>query len=351
MRVDKMKKQASILTLFLFISAGMAQPTDVVPTEFYGNVSYDDGTEIDHGTVKAVVGSEIKSSAEIVDGEYEMVVQKNTSSEDFEEVLFVVNETDTGQVGEFEAFKSQRVDLTIPAPEEDDSSDSDTSGSGTSSFGGFSGGSTTGEQPVAGFTWETPVRPGETVEFDASGSFDPDGNLTDYRWSFGATGVRAENVFGSTGTHTVNLTVEDSTGLETTVSKDVVVEENQEPVARFDVVYTDPDPAQDVRFNASGSYDPDGEIVDYSWNFGQTGETAEASFPEGEQEVVLTVVDDEGAVTNTSRVLDLESPDDEEEEDETGENLVTGSFASSVSDTVSGLFSGLGQVFSLFWPF
>src|SRR5438094_495951 len=69
--------------------------------------------------------------------------------------------------------------------------------------------------PVASFTL-TPLYPiaGQTIYFDATASYDPDGTITSYAWdfgdvqtSFGATPVHA---FASPGTYHVSLTVTDN---------------------------------------------------------------------------------------------------------------------------------------------
>jgi PKD repeat protein len=73
--------------------------------------------------------------------------------------------------------------------------------------------------------------------------------------------------------------------------------------------YLDSSPSMkvEVHFDASGSHDPDGDIVDYSWKFGDghkgSGEfiTHEYSFPE-EYQVTLTVTDNDGT-TGTDTVI------------------------------------------------
>ena len=61
-----------------------------------------------------------------------------------------------------------------------------------------------------------------TVNFSSAGSFDPDGSIADYNWSFGdGTGSTAQNpskVYNSAGTFTAVLTVTDNSGLKGTNS-------------------------------------------------------------------------------------------------------------------------------------
>jgi PKD repeat protein len=84
--------------------------------------------------------------------------------------------------------------------------------------------------PVADFTF-SPERPkvGETVRFDASESFDPDGQIVKYEWDFDsdgtidAHGVIVEHVFAQAGTFTVTLIVTDNDGETGTARKTIVV--------------------------------------------------------------------------------------------------------------------------------
>ncbi|MCL6642505.1 MAG: PKD domain-containing protein [Candidatus Bipolaricaulota bacterium] len=84
--------------------------------------------------------------------------------------------------------------------------------------------------PVADFTF-SPERPkvGEAVRFDASESFDPDGQIVKYEWDFesdgttDAQGVIVEHVFAQAGTFTVTLTVTDNDGETGTARKTITV--------------------------------------------------------------------------------------------------------------------------------
>ena len=57
---------------------------------------------------------------------------------------------------------------------------------------------------------------GETVSFDGSGSYDPDGTIVSYDWAFGAgttgTGVTTTHAYLTAGNYTVTLTVTDNEG-------------------------------------------------------------------------------------------------------------------------------------------
>jgi PKD repeat protein len=81
---------------------------------------------------------------------------------------------------------------------------------------------------------------------------------------------------------------------------------NQPPVARFTYSPASPQPGQWVQFDASSSYDPDGHISSYQWDFDgngtvdATGQVVYRQFATpGAYQVTLTVTDDKGA-TNTA---------------------------------------------------
>ena len=71
----------------------------------------------------------------------------------------------------------------------------------------------------------------ETITFNASPSYDADGNITAYEWEFGdganATGEIVEHCYSSAGNYTVNLTVTDDDGATNSTSKAVKVIEKE----------------------------------------------------------------------------------------------------------------------------
>jgi serine protease len=82
------------------------------------------------------------------------------------------------------------------------------------------------ELPVAAFIYTCE---GSICDFNASGSYDPDGTILSYTWDFGdgdfGSGKTASHTFTEAGTFTVTLTVTDDIGAENTTSDDVYIAE------------------------------------------------------------------------------------------------------------------------------
>ena len=144
------------------------------------------------------------------------------------------------------------------------------------------------------------------VTFNASASADPDGTITSYAWDFGdggtATGVTALHTFASQGAYVVQLTVTDDGGATDSSTAAILATApgNKVPIASFTADPTSGTFPFDVGFDASGSYDLDGSIVAYQWDFGDgdsgSGETVTHTYDAfGTFTVVLTVIDNSGA--------------------------------------------------------
>jgi PKD repeat protein len=149
-----------------------------------------------------------------------------------------------------------------------------------------------------------------TVSFDAQYSHDDDGDIVEYRWSFGdrsgsgsQDGSTNQHTYAHPGTYLVKLTVIDNEGA-TDSQQIAVVVTNPPPVAQASVSNDSPFPSDEVTFDASASYDFNGSVVGCAWDFGDgataIGITARHTYIEGGYYVVtLTVTDDEGATATT----------------------------------------------------
>ncbi|MCP4218749.1 MAG: PKD domain-containing protein [bacterium] len=176
-------------------------------------------------------------------------------------------------------------------------------------------GSPSNEAPTARFTFspQTGHAPLTTV-FDASASSDPDGTISGYSWNFGdgamGTGVNPSHTFQE-GQYTITLTVTDNDGKSGTTSHDIVAEPpNVPPTAHFTFAPTFGLYPLVVNFDATGSSDPDGTIVQYEWNIAseqtKSGQTMTHTFTEkGVFKIILTVYDDDGDSATFSHTVDV----------------------------------------------
>jgi PKD repeat protein len=178
---------------------------------------------------------------------------------------------------------------------------------------GWDDGGATYEAPTAIFSsdvsgGEAPV----TVTFDASASYDSDGTIVSYDWNFGdgntGSGSTASHEYTTAGDFTVTLTVTDNDGATGTDSLTVNITENQIPVAVAASDVTSGDIPLAVNFDGSASYDTDGTIVNYDWDFGDgntaSGSTASNTYTGvGNYTVTLTVTDDSGATDSDTLTI------------------------------------------------
>ena len=143
----------------------------------------------------------------------------------------------------------------------------------------------------------------QPVQFDGSGSSDPDGNIVSYEWDFGdghtGTGSMPEHTFTKADTFIVSLTVTDNDGAFTKqMTMATIVPANQPPIADAGGPYNGT-VNEPVQFDGSGSGDFDGSIISYTWDFGDnsngTGPKPTHTYTtDGDFTITLVVTDDAG---------------------------------------------------------
>lgn len=177
----------------------------------------------------------------------------------------------------------------------------------------FSPGPDPKKYPIAKFFFspkqgEYPLK----VSFDASASSDPDGVIVSYHWSFGddstGEGEKISHTYTTKGIYTVTLTVTDNDGLKKTSKDKVYV--SKPPVAKFEMNRSRGVAPLTINFDASKSYDPDGTITKYSWDFGDnyygTGKTISHTYTEsGNYAVFLTVCDNHSVSATTQLKVEV----------------------------------------------
>jgi PKD repeat protein len=155
---------------------------------------------------------------------------------------------------------------------------------------------------------------GQAIQFNGTGSFDPDGPLSSYAWGFGdgstGTGPTPTHTYAATGTYPVTLTVTDNRGATVSASTTATVRaSNQAPVSKPGGPYTGT-PGQLIQFNGAGSSDPDGTIQTYQWYFGDggtgTGPTPTHRYVStGTYRVFLNVTDNDGASASANTTASI----------------------------------------------
>jgi chitinase len=122
------------------------------------------------------------------------------------------------------------------------------------------------------------------VQFSSDGSNDPDGTIVSYGWVFGdgttSTLANPTHIYNNRGSYIASLTVTDNLGGSDSEQLTITVQEtNRPPVADITVqTQTVTSVLTPVQFNSSGSNDPDGTIISYSWDFGD-GKTSTLANP------------------------------------------------------------------------
>jgi hypothetical protein len=169
------------------------------------------------------------------------------------------------------------------------------------------------QQPVAVISGDSNGTVGAAASFSGAGSSDADGSITNYIFDFGDGSPAVDNgaepeiehVFDAANTYTVTLTVRDDLGATGSAAHQIaVVEEPNEAPQAVLICPGSGQVGQLLDFDGASSYDPDGSIVNYTFNFGDgSGDHDNGGVPtmqhafatENVYTVYLTVTDDDGA--------------------------------------------------------
>lgn len=152
--------------------------------------------------------------------------------------------------------------------------------------------------PVAAAGADRSLSVGEPTLFDATGSTDPDGGLSAYRWDFGdgasAQGVQARHVYREPGEYRATLTVTDDAAVANSSASDSLVVTVTAPPSPGIAGPTTACPAQPVRWQAINT-SAHGSLA-YHWLFGDgvrgQGSTVTHAYTTPGTYVVNLLIDD-----------------------------------------------------------
>lgn len=166
--------------------------------------------------------------------------------------------------------------------------------------------------PYADFMYY-PINPTtqDTIQFNDS-SIDLDGEIVTWFWNFGDGNVstlqNTTHKYNDDGIFYVILEVSDNYGLSSNLSKKITIL-NEKPEVNFTYFPTAPNDIENVTF-ADKSFDLDGYIVSWSWNFGE-GNISVLKNPSfrfvdnGIYTITLEVIDDDGASNKLSTQIQI----------------------------------------------
>jgi hypothetical protein len=183
------------------------------------------------------------------------------------------------------------------------------------------------QAPVAEFEVDNPpVYQNESAVFNATESYDIDGEIVKYEWNWKAEAddeyedstenATINHTYNVTGEYVVQLRVTDNDGLTDTVTKTYNVSELSNIEADFTYAPGAPAKGQTILFNANESYSTFGDIERYRWSWRKeadnvgdveynmtstTETTTHAYIQEGIYNVTLQVIDNQSNTANVTK--------------------------------------------------
>jgi PKD repeat protein len=122
-----------------------------------------------------------------------------------------------------------------------------------------------------------------SVAFSSAGSFDPEGTVLTYIWTFGdgatSTTANTNHTYQTSAIYAAHLAVSDGTNTTSSTSLSInvtVAGSNYPPVAVASAAVKTGVAPLSVAFSSAGSSDPEGTVLTYNWAFGD-GATSTAA--------------------------------------------------------------------------
>ncbi|MGR3678947.1 MAG: PKD domain-containing protein [Paracoccaceae bacterium] len=199
---------------------------------------------------------------------------------------------------------------------------------------------------------------GQPIFVSGAASYDVDGGIADYIWDMGdgtiIEGPNVSHAYQSSGLFTVRLTVVDDSGVTNDTAIDHLrVTVNNPPVPVFDKPTRPISVAEAAMLDASGSFDGDGQILSWIWDFGDgasgEGESVNYAWTKpGDYRVTLTVIDDSGTGSALQSLTQVVRVDDAPVANAGADQYVS---ASDVHFDATGSTDSDGKVTEWLWDF
>jgi PKD repeat protein len=195
---------------------------------------------------------------------------------------------------------------------------------------------------------------GHSIVFDASDSYDLDGNIVSYLWDFGdgdtTSGISPAHSYTQEGTYSVTLTVTDDDGLIDSGSTTAEISDS-EPTSKFSITMIEDDILSYIFTDESISYDG---IVEWNWNFGDGGNSDEQSPDhtfdfEGNYVVSLVVTEEDGDSDESFTLIVISSTNNPPVADSGGP--YEGIEGSSIVFNASDSYDEDGDIVDYMWDF